>query len=33
MSILIEGIVSEAKEMGIETLPPDEIKALKESWK
>ena len=33
MSILIDGIVSECKELGIETLPPDEIKALKESWK
>ena len=33
MAILIDGIVSECKEMGIETLPPDEIKALKESWK
>jgi hypothetical protein len=25
MSILIDGIVSEAKEMGIETLTPDEL--------
>lgn len=33
MAILIDGIVSECKEMGIETLPPDEVKALKESWK
>ena len=33
LAILIDGIVSECKEMGIETLPPDEIKALKESWK
>lgn len=28
MSILIDGIVSEAKEMGIETLTPDEISKL-----
>lgn len=28
MSILIDGIVSEAKEMGIETLTPDEIARL-----
>ncbi|MBO5610598.1 MAG: hypothetical protein J5929_09570 [Eubacterium sp.] len=33
MSVLIDGIVSEAKEMGIETIPPDELKRLKESWK
>lgn len=33
MSILIDGIVSEAKELGIETMPPAELKALKESWK
>jgi hypothetical protein len=33
MAILIDGIISEAKEMGIETLPPDEIKRIKEMWK
>lgn len=33
MSILIDGIVSEAKDLGIETMPPAELKALKESWK
>ena len=33
MAILIDGIVSEAKELGIETMPPNELKALKESWK
>ena len=33
MTILIDGIVSEAKELGIETMPPNELKALKESWK
>jgi hypothetical protein len=32
MAILIDGIISEAKEMGIETLPPDEIKRIKEMW-
>lgn len=33
MSVLIDGIVSEAKEMGLETMPPDELRRLKESWK
>ena len=28
MSVLIEGLVSECKELGIETLPPDEIKRM-----
>ncbi len=32
MSILIDGIVSEAKELGIETMTPSEIESLKESW-
>lgn len=32
MSILIDGIVSEAKELGIETMTPAEIQLLKESW-
>ena len=32
MSVLIDGIVSEAKQMGIETLPPDEIEILKSTW-
>ena len=32
MAILIDGIISEAKEMDIETLPPDEIKRIKEMW-
>ncbi len=32
MSILIDGIVQECKEQGIETLPPNELKSLKESW-
>lgn len=32
MSILIDGIVSEAKELGIETMTPDEIEQLKRRW-
>lgn len=32
MAILIDGIVSECEEMYIETLPPHEIKRLKETW-
>lgn len=33
MAILIDGIVSEAKEMGIETMTPDELKRMVEQWK
>ena len=33
MSVLLDEVVRECKELGIETLPPDEIKVLKESWK
>ncbi len=33
MSILIDGIVSEAKELGIETLTPKELSILKDEWK
>lgn len=33
MAVLIDGIVSEAKELDIETLPPDEVERLKEMWK
>lgn len=33
MSVLLDEVVRECKELGIETLPPDEIKALKENWK
>lgn len=33
MSVLIDNIVESAKEMGIETLTPDEILKLKSSWK
>ena len=32
MSILIDGIVSEAKELNIETLPPAEIERMKNMW-
>jgi hypothetical protein len=32
MSILIDGIVSEAKELGIETMTPAEIEKLKGAW-
>ncbi len=32
MSILIDGIVSEAKELGIETMPEGELKSLLEQW-
>lgn len=33
MSILIDGVVSEAKELGIETLPPNELERMKQAWK
>lgn len=33
MAILIDGIVSEAKELGIETLSETEVNRLKEMWK
>lgn len=33
MAILIDGIISEAEEIGIETLPPNEVERLKEMWK
>ena len=32
MAVLIDGIVSEAKELDIETLPPAEVERLKEMW-
>ena len=32
MAVLIDGIVSEAQELGIETLPPDEIQRLTQRW-
>lgn len=33
MSVLIDGLVSEAKELGIEVLSPDELERLKEEWR
>lgn len=33
MSRLIDGVVSEAKELGIETLPPEELRRMVETWK
>lgn len=33
MAIFIDGIVEEAKQMDIETLPPAELDRLKERWK
>ena len=32
MSELIDGTVSEAKELGIETLPPDELERMVNAW-
>jgi hypothetical protein len=32
MSVLIDGVVSEAKEMGIETLSPDQLERMKSEW-
>lgn len=32
MSYLIDGVISEAKELGIETLPPYEIERMKQRW-
>lgn len=32
MSVLIDGVISECKDLEIETLPPDEIKRIKEQW-
>lgn len=33
MSIFIDGVVSEAKEMGIQTMTPDEVARLKSLWR
>lgn len=33
MSILIDGTVNEAKDLGIDTMPPDELIRLVEAWK
>ena len=32
MSHLIDGVIFEAKQLGIETLPPDEIQRMNERW-
>lgn len=32
MSELIDGLVSDCKEMGIETLPPDEVERMLKAW-
>lgn len=32
MSVFIDGIVYECKQLGIETLPPDELKRMVEQW-
>lgn len=32
MSVLIDGVVNEAKDLGVDTLPPDEIRIMKERW-
>lgn len=32
MSKLIDGTVSEAKDLGIETLTPNQIREMKERW-
>ena len=32
MSVLIDGVVSEAREMGIETLPPEELANMMAAW-
>jgi hypothetical protein len=32
MAHFIDGIVFECKQLGIETMPPDELQALKERW-
>lgn len=33
MAVLIDGVISEAKELEIETLPPHEIERMKQRWK
>jgi len=32
MSVLIDGVVSECKDLGIDTLSPDELRIMKERW-
>ncbi len=33
MSVFIDGIISDAKELGVETLPPDELERMMSAWK
>lgn len=33
MAVLIDGVIQDAEELGIETLPPHEIERLKHLWK
>lgn len=33
MSVFIDGIVNEAKELGIETMTPDELERMKQEWR
>lgn len=33
MSVLLNGVVADAQELGIETIPPEELKRLKEMWR
>ena len=33
MSVLINSIVDDCKEQGIETMTPDELKSMVEAWK
>lgn len=33
MAVLIDGVIQDAEELGIETLPPHEIERLKQLWK
>ena len=32
MSVFIDGLVRECKDLGIETLPPDELERMKQTW-
>ena len=32
MAVFIDGVISEADELGIDTLPPDEVKKIKSLW-
>ena len=32
MSVFLDGIVSECKELGIETATPDELERMKQKW-